>query len=58
MPKLVDLRVKLYNLDDSQIKWVNDTLKSMTVEEKIGQLFFNLFFFGEDKFTKNALMKR
>lgn len=55
MPKLVDLRVKPYNLDDSQIKWVNETLKSMTVEEKIGQLFFNLFFFGEDKFTKNAL---
>ncbi|SFE10588.1 glycoside hydrolase family 3 protein [Trichococcus pasteurii] len=53
MPKLVDLKAKPYNLDDKQIAWVNETIAGMTDEEKVGQLFTNLFFFGNDAFSGN-----
>ena len=52
MPK-VDLKAKPFNLSDEDIKWVKDTIAGMSDEEKIGQLFINLFFFGEDKFSGN-----
>ncbi|MFI2566481.1 gluconokinase, GntK/IdnK-type [Paenarthrobacter sp. NPDC018779] len=38
---LVDLKAAPFNLDDSAVKWVESTLASMTLEEKIGQLFIN-----------------
>ena len=53
MPKLVDLKAKPYNLSDKQVAWVNETIAGMTDEEKIGQLFTNLFFFGNDAFSGN-----
>lgn len=54
MPVLVDLKAAPYNLDDDQIQWVEDTLASMTLDEQVGQLFTNLFFFGEDSFSGNS----
>ena len=36
---MVDLRKKPFELDDGQLKWVEDTIASMSLEEKIGQLF-------------------
>lgn len=36
----VDLSKKPFYLNKDQIKWVNDTKSKMTIEEKIGQLFF------------------
>lgn len=39
---MVDLKAKPFNLSDSDIKWVMDTIESMTIEEKIGQLFVNM----------------
>lgn len=39
---MVDLKAKPFYLSDNDIKWVNDTLAGMTVEEKIGQLFIML----------------
>lgn len=38
----VNLKAKPYNLTDSDIKWVKDTIDSMSLEEKIGQLFINM----------------
>lgn len=38
----VDLKAKPYNLSDEDIKWVQDTIASMSIEEKIGQLFVNM----------------
>ncbi len=52
MPK-VDLTAKPYNLKAEDIQWVKDTISGMTDEEKIGQLFISLFFFGEDAFSGN-----
>ncbi|MFK4181276.1 glycoside hydrolase family 3 protein [Staphylococcus cohnii] len=39
----VDLTASPYHLNDNQIAWVEETLGTLTDEEKIGQLFFNLF---------------
>ncbi len=39
---MVDLKQKPYYLSDEQIQWVEDTIASMTIEEKIGQLFVNM----------------
>ena len=36
---MVNLREKPFNLNDEQLSWVENTLSSMTLEEKIGQLF-------------------
>ncbi len=55
MPRLVDLTAKPYNLSPEQIKWVEDTLAGMTAEEKTGQLFTSLFWFGADAFSGNDL---
>lgn len=39
----VDLTAAPYYLNTDQITWVEETLNNLTDEEKIGQLFFNLF---------------
>ena len=39
---MVNLKEKPYYLKDEDIKWVEDTIASMTTEEKIGQLFMNM----------------
>ncbi len=40
-PFLVDLKAAPFNLDDDAVAWVESTIGSMTLEEKIGQLFIN-----------------
>ena len=38
----VDLKAKPFCLNSSQIRWVQNTLFSMSEDEKIGQLFYLL----------------
>ena len=40
---MIDLKAKPFNLDEKKIRWVEETLASMTTEEKCGQLFCVLF---------------
>ncbi len=54
MGKIVDLTSKPYYLNTEQIMWVEDTLAGMSPEEKCGQLFTCLFWFGVDTFSGNA----
>jgi hypothetical protein len=44
------LRATPCDLSDHQIAWVEDTLAGMPDEEKVGQVFVNLFHFGADMF--------
>lgn len=37
---MVDLKQKPYFLNDEQIKYIEDKIKEMSIEDKIGQLFF------------------
>lgn len=39
---MVNLKLKPFCLSDEQIEWVENTIKEMTVDEKIGQLFIHL----------------
>ena len=36
---MVDLKASPFFLDETQVRWVEDTLASLSVEEKIGQMF-------------------
>lgn len=55
MSPKVDLTASPFHLSDTQREWVESTLDALSVEEKIGQLFVNLFFFGGDTFSGNNL---
>lgn len=39
---MVDLKARPFCLDDEAIRWVEDTIAGMSVEEKIGQLFIGM----------------
>lgn len=39
LTEMVNLREKPFYLDDDGVKWVEDTIASMTLDEKVGQLF-------------------
>ena len=51
----VDLRKQPYNLDDEGVKWLEETIKSMTLEEKIGQLFINMGASRDEEYLKGVL---
>jgi beta-N-acetylhexosaminidase len=55
--KLVDLKAKPYYLSDEDIDWVESTIKEMTIEEKIGQLFINLFWSFDSEINKKIIDK-
>ncbi|WP_226036745.1 glycoside hydrolase family 3 protein [Aquibacillus saliphilus] len=38
---MVNLKAKPYYLDDEGVKWVEETISKMTINEKIGQLFID-----------------
>ena len=44
----VDLKASPFLLDDQDIRWVEDTCRKMSVEEKVGQLFCVLFRSAEE----------
>lgn len=55
--KRVDLKAKPYYLSDEDIKWVEDTIAGMSLEEKIGQLFFNMGSSREEDYLKMTVNK-
>lgn len=52
---MTNLKVKPYNLDDEAIRWVEDTISNMSIEEKIGQLFVNMGASREEEYLKSVL---
>lgn len=55
MTTRVDLKAKPYYLSEKDIKWVQNTIANMSIEEKIGQLFIHLFSIDENQLTSNQL---
>ncbi len=45
----IDLKGRPFYLNEEQIKWVEETRNGMTIEEKIGQLFFMLGFSDKEE---------
>ena len=54
---MVDLRAKPYHLTDEDIAWVENTIASMTDEEKVGQLFFQLTASQDEDYLKELMEK-
>ena len=53
--KMVDLRAKPYYLNDEDIAWVENTIASMTDEEKVGQLFWQLTSSNKEEYLKDLM---
>ena len=51
----VDLRAKPYCLNDADIAWVEQTIASMTDEEKVGQLFWQLCLSDSDEYLSHLM---
>lgn len=54
---MVDLKAKPFFLKDEQIEWVENTIKAMTLDEKVGQLFVHLTGSTEDGDVKAEVDK-
>lgn len=52
---MVDLKAKPYYLTDDQVKWVKSTIDSMSVDEKVGQLFVHLTGVTEENDVKEEV---
>ncbi len=52
---MIDLRANPFFLDDEGIRWVNETLASMTVEEKAGQVFCPLGLHGNEEVLRGMI---
>ena len=54
---MVDLRSMPYYLNDEDIAWVEGTIASMTDEEKVGQLFWQLTAGNSEEYLQNLMEK-
>ena len=54
---MVNLKAKPFYLSDEDIKWVENTIKEMTPEEKVGQLFFQLTAGMEESYLQELMEK-
>lgn len=54
---MVDMRGKPFYLSDEQIAWVEITKASLSLEERIGQLFVPIGYSGESEYLDNALLR-
>lgn len=49
---MIDLKNKPFCLKEEDIKWVNETLADLTIDEKISQLFCLIAYSAEDNYLK------
>ena len=49
---MVNMKEKPFHLTEEDCKWVEDVIAGMTVDEKIGQLFFNMGASREEAYLK------
>ena len=54
---MIDLKGCPFYLTDTAIQWVQNTLASMSDEEKIGQLFCPISFSADERYLENELLR-
>lgn len=54
---MVNMKEKPFYLSDEDCQWVEDTIAGMTLDEKIGQLFFNMGSSREEEYLKMTVEK-
>lgn len=52
---MIDLKAKPFSLNDEDIRWVEQTLKAMTLEEKAGQVFCPMGFSDDPGLLRHML---
>ncbi|GKU24135.1 glycosyl hydrolase [Clostridium folliculivorans] len=55
---MIDLKKKPFYLSDEDIKWVEDTINAMTIEEKIGQLFCPIGMSPDENYLKYEILSK
>ena len=53
----IDFKAKPFNLSDSDIKWVEETFNSLSVDEKIGQIFVDMLWGDTEDTIKEKVEK-
>ena len=53
----LDLKAKPFYLTDEDIKWVEETLEGLTLDEKIGQIFVDMLWNNTEEEVKESLAK-
>ncbi len=54
---MINMKEKPFYLTDEDCKWVEDTIAGMTLDEKIGQLFFNMGSSRDEDYLKMTVQK-
>jgi len=55
---MIDLKKKPFYLSDEDIKWVEETINRMTIEEKIGQLFCPIGMLPDENYLKHTILSK
>ena len=53
----IDLKAKPFYLSDEDIKWVEETLAGLTLDEKIGQIFVDMLWNNTEEEIKESITK-
>lgn len=53
---MIDMKAKPFNLDDESVKWVEETKKAMTLEEKIGQLMVPIGYSSDPGYLQHVML--
>ena len=55
---MFDYKAKPFYLNDEDIRWVEDIYESMSIEERIGQLFFPIGYSSDRGYLKYAMLNK
>ena len=55
---MFDYKAKPFYLNDEEIRWVDETWESMTLEEKIGQLFCPIGYSSHPDYLKYEMLSK
>lgn len=53
---MIDIKAVPFNLDDEGVKWVEETKKAMTLEEKIGQLMVPIGYSADLGYLQHVML--
>lgn len=54
---MVDLKARPFCLKDDDVRWVEETISVMTLEEKIGQLFVPIGYSGDPGYLEGVMLR-
>ncbi len=55
---MIDLKANPFFLSDEDIEWVENTKKSLSLEEKLGQLFFPIGYSSNEQYLKYEILAK